>query len=257
MSNQIVLPVSAAELSKTEIENAVKISKQVIMEQLKTQRAALMEQYSVVRDANAEAHGIIRKKLDKEIEASFKLLVANDSDFSALRKSVNTFTKLGLKNNFDLISDLGTARALHYLQRGDNAKDLQKKLFTKGVITVDYTLLILFPDSKENIRNIKEDGFDKDYFNSDYDLEIDVSTDFIDGMKKIIADNQQIYDINIQVNDIDKKMKELPLNLEKLEASILVKELQGSERGKEILNITSGIVKDILGGTPDLLQLGN
>jgi len=249
MTNTTVLaPMTSAEHTSNKISQATKIGKQVMKSELKkayeiaeqatkvpiSQLSALTEKWSVS----------ISRFLDSKIASA----LANDSELDGMVRFINMTCARGdnAETPFtweDLIdtssSNWATKAICGGVAHGSTPKGLAT-IIEKGVVWVDITFAFRF-DSPRDTQT------------ASYRLAVPLTDDLINVAQQrlvLLNDHKAAKDY---LAVLGAKMSNIDAVVEEMEANLLVKELQGSVEGQEVLDITSALVTQMLGDTPKLL----
>lgn len=239
-----VLPVTKDQMTQTEIGYSIKVGKQVIKKQLEQEINELIAKCETeTKFRNDTFNGsTFCRWLEDEAE---KLALA-DPALTGLRNALDPFlTKITLNDNKDLFNGGITSMAVLEGIRGEyshrNTGYLEEVL-EKGLVEVSFEFAL----------NIQSDCNDEcpDAF-----FEIPLTDEWKTILVSYKGSKDKSKGYSKQIVELNSKLSNLDGVMEEVEATILANELRQSESGRKVLEISAGIIGDVLGKTPSLLQI--
>lgn len=260
MTKSNVLPVTKAEVVETNINYSAKIGKQVLKTQLK-ERLEVCRNNVTMAEANLHLLAQpFRVELEKRLKNQLQMCITNDGEISRFRNFLNKFTEEDIqdvkksKSNWEFVDEHDVSSTLHALFGGGyssaGTKMMRDDLFKEETLTFDLKLkAFAYMGSYDEPQHNPEKQV-----SVSYDLPIVKSE--LDTLRKVIEAEEVLATKHTEVNNVRTQLDSVDDLVERMEAKLLVDELASTEDGKKVLAVTSDLVTDMLGDTPELLQLG-
>jgi hypothetical protein len=229
---------------------SAKIGKQVLKQQLSAELKKCNARLTEIRDNCVKTHKEYNTELYQYLMSKLQLAVRNDGAIARLR---NVFKEMFDKDTLpaELMSNWafvqqehihGDARSsLHGMLNGD----MLKRHVEKEEARVHYNLHI---------------GFFNERYDADrdgvliYTQDISLTNELIELAKQALASLTEWEEERDTYSLLRSKLRDIDNTVEQMEAELLVNELNSSEEGRKVLEITSNIVKQMLGDTPPMLE---
>lgn len=252
MSKLDVVPVTKQEMTQTNINYSTKIGKQVMKAELKSRYSKATDELNEAKTAVQSFTDVAHQELKGFLKSRLKFAMRSDSEMTRLRNLLNKFMPIdavNYKTNMDLISDSGISDALRNLVCLGSMNSHERE-YLKGIIEKEKVgLSVAFDFGRPD-----EDCYDN-FCEFAFDLNVSLFADQLELLKtrlsleekRTTAQEKQIA-IATQLENIDNVVEEM-------EAKLLINELNSTEQGKAVLNVTSEMVSNMLGDKPALLNL--
>jgi hypothetical protein len=248
MTNTQLAPMTSAEMTTTKISHATKIGKQVMKSELaKALLAAKKEKESpeaLLLKTYKKSHTIIERFLRGKVD----LALRNDSMVNGMLKFMEftcsaDSTKSGEIELDDLIYTTDASSASSWLC-GSYHSGCSSHRMDKFIESESVNVYVTFSIS------VEIGGRDQ---NASMEIVVPLTDELLEAAKVRRALVRQVEEVQAKIAHIQDKIKNIDTVVEEMEANLLVKELQTSVEGQEVLDITSDLVSQMLGDTPKLL----
>lgn len=221
-----------------DIDYSVKIGKQVLLKKLKERSEALRKDYRAAEEAAHDFRRLEHPKLTKIIEKEFWLNIKNCSQINTLRLAMNAFLDKGDK--------ITTNKKMVNWESCRNATSSSPT--ESGHLRIQYGLEVAV-----NPLDYRQDSSSNEWENT-FSLELEIP-DILKGYWREYGKLEKVAsDLNELINETDLKIKNINSVMEEVEANLLIKEMQKSSRGEEVLEMTNNILADVLGDAPLVLE---
>lgn len=229
-------------MTQTDINYSVKIGKQVIKSKLREAKSKYEKQYNNISN---ELHKIInyddtKKMLRKEL----KTRINADTNTTALRSIWNKFHTKKIRTNWGLVSADNCSRVAGVIARPNNyAHESYQKMIKTKIVIIEYHMHIGMRDLDDIHRD--EDGTEE--VDCGWTLEVDIPSKLLPDMSIMLQKLKPLKKLRDLIKEIDYKLKNIGDTMENMEAKLLTQELNRSPRGKEVLDLTSSVIADVIG----------
>jgi len=240
-----VLPVTKEQSTRTEIDYSVKIGKQVIKKQLEADILAMQDLIS--KNTELQQSVFSGSRFCNMLEEEAEKLLEADEEITTLRTIFSKhLTHMKFDRNLELMDGSintysildGIRGRLHAL---DEFEELEE-IIESGVISVDFDFCV-------NLQNECSDE------RPSFIYEIKLSDEWLKSLSEYLLARKDKKELLKGCSALVTKLANLDSVMEEVEATILANELRQSESGRKVLEISAGIIGNILGGTPSLLSL--
>jgi hypothetical protein len=239
-----IVPVTQAELTQTNINYSTKIGKQVMKAQLTERLKMLFTVRELAGTANYHHAEGFSDKLREYLNSKVDMFLNNDGEITRLRNLINKFSSAEneFKNNVALKD--GT-NAHGVIRNFVDTRKVEKlaEIIELGELTVNV--------------NLRLNGFVKDEDDQEqigFSIAIQLSTETLEWLAQRIDLVNAKAKADADYDACDEKLRNIDAVVEEMEAKLLVNQLMTTEEGKKVLAVTSELVQQMLGNTPDMFK---
>ena len=253
MSNKVLtqvtnsIPVTNAVLTQTDIDYSIKIGKQTIKAKLTQEIAKINEEIRIYREKAENIFDLSQEQVIKIIKTAFKEQINNDKNLTKVRAAWNAFRDKHIRTNWGLVNICYLDNTANNIIRPYNGSD--PKAYAKYVndgLKISFSICVGFmPD---NFKNDNSDERDYEEHEDDFDFtqRISVPAKLKIDMQRMLTVLQETSVLRNKQDALNLKLKNIDETMEEMEAKLLIQDLNRSERGKEVLELASEIISDVI-----------
>lgn len=248
--DQLKNTMNTQELNQN-IDQSIKLSKQVLLKQLTTSTSQKREEYNkLVTEGRALAHrdNVSYQTAENRFKKGFKQQINKDPTISTIRDVANLIApdEESFKSNFDLVG-----WKQHFNVYVDNVrKAMEKGTHDLSEIEIPFDIRVIVLSRRhhhESICDTYDEGVEE--YLANFSIQFD---EVIKGVPTIAYElnenSEQATALNLEINAIDKKIRNIDSVMEELEAQLLADQLGQSDQGKKVLDMATNLINGHIEG---------
>lgn len=223
-------------ITETNINHSIKISKQVLKAKLTEQKTKTSE--NIDKEYSNARNVLSQSIVEKNLRAEFKKQFNTDSGFNYFRLGLNNFLNTKHRTNWSLVlSDNLNAAARRIAAPMKHDLSYEKLLNKKTINIGFYTVIGTLP----------KNGNEDDECDNSWQYELAIPPKLYKEMVKVNQYLCKAKAFDELYEELENKLRNLDTVMEELEAKILIKELETTVNGRQILDLTSSMISEVLG----------
>lgn len=237
-----------SDLTASELEYSMKVSRQVAEKALKDEQKALSKRRD---ELQIEARNELEQfNIEERVKSLFKAQLNKCKGTSLIVAGINELRddhEAEIKSNDEMLVDSSVFRMNYIFHSGSYTKEYARAI-EEGIFYLGYAMHFGYRDAQER----REDS--RDSIEGEFVFCVQLTKAMIEDLASVAPKLQEADRIAERQSEVRYKLRNIDETLKEIEAELLVNELSRTQRGREVLDVTSRVISNVIGETPALLS---